>query len=240
MQVVILCGGKGTRMYPKTEEVPKPLMYVGDRPILWHIMKLYSRHGHKDFILLLGFRGDMIKEYFGKPENTEPDWDIEFLDTGLDTKKGQRIVMAKDLIKDDKFLLAYGDDLCDVNINDVIKFHEKNGKMVTLTSVRLASDFGIVDMDDDGTVKQFKEKPILDYWISGGYLVLNKEVIDYIGPGMDETDAFELLAKEGNVQAFKHYGFWRTMNTIKDMQKLNELWKKGELQKNLGVENSEN
>ena len=239
MQVVILCGGKGTRMYPSTEELPKPLIHVGDRPILWHIMKLYSKHGHKDFILLLGFKGNMIKEYFNKPENIEADWDIKFLDTGLDTRKGERIRMAKDSITGDKFLLAYGDDLCNVNINDVIKFHEKNGKTVTLTSVKLLSNFGIVEMDDNGTVKQFREKPVLDHWISGGYLVLNKEVIDHIKPGMDETDAFEALAAEGRVQAFRHDGFWKTMNTIKDMQDLNDMWKKGELQKHLGIENSE-
>jgi glucose-1-phosphate cytidylyltransferase len=239
MEVVILCGGKGTRMYPKTEEVPKPLMYVGNRPILWHIMKLYSRYGHKDFILLLGFKGELIREYFGKPENKEPEWKITFLNTGLNTKKGQRILKAKDCIKGDKFLLAYGDDLCSVNINDVIKLHEENGKMVTLTSVRLVSDFGIVDMDDNGIVRKFKEKPILDHWISGGYLVLNKDVLDYIGQDMDETDAFELLAADGKVQAFKHDGFWKTMNTIKDMQMLNEMWKKGELQKELGIENSD-
>ena len=238
MEVVILCGGKGTRMYPTTEKIPKPLIHIGKRPILWHIMKLYSKHGHKDFILLLGFKGEMIKEYFSKPENKEPDWNITFLDTGLDTKKGQRLVMAKDIIKGDKFLLAYGDDLCNVNINDVIKFHEENGKMVTLTSVKLVSNFGIVDMDEDGTVRQFKEKPVLDYWISGGYLVLNKEVLNYIGPNMDETDAFELLAKEGKVQAFRHEGFWKTMNTIKDMQILNEMWKRGELQKHLDIENN--
>jgi len=226
-------------MYPTTEELPKPLMHIGDRPILWHIMKIYSKHGHKDFILLLGFRGDMIKEYFSKPDNKEPDWNITFLDTGLNSKKGDRIRMAKDSINGDKFLLAYGDDLCNVNINDVIKFHEENKKAVTLTSVKLVSNFGIVDMDENGTVKQFTEKPVLEHWISGGYLVLNKEVIDYIKPGMDETDAFEVLATEGRVQAFRHDGFWKTMNTIKDMQDLNELWKSGELQKHLGIENSD-
>lgn len=238
MQVVILCGGEGTRMYPTTEELPKPLIYIGDRPILWHIMKLYSKHDHKDFILLLGFKGKMIEEYFSKPENREPDWNIKFLDTGLKTSKGDRIRMAKDLISSEKFLLAYGDDLCNVNINDVIKFHEENGKAVTIIAIKLVSNFGIIDMDGNGTVKQFKEKPVLDYWISGGYLVLDKEVIDYIKPGMDETDAFEQLAKEGKVQAFRHDGFWKTMNTIRDMQDLNELWRKGELQKHLGIENT--
>ncbi len=225
-------------MYPETEELPKPLLHVGNRPILWHIMKLYSKHGHKDFILLLGFKGDMIKEYFVESANIEPDWNITFLDTGIGTEKGERIRLAKDMINGDKFLLAYGDDLCNVNINDVIKLHEKNGKMVTLTSVKLTSNFGIVEMDETGTVKEFKEKPILEHWISGGYIVLNKEVIDYIKPGMDETDAFAALAAEGKVQAFKHDGFWKTMNTIKDMQELNNLWEKGELQKQLGIENS--
>jgi len=238
MQVVVLCGGKGARMYPTTEELPKPLMHIGDRPILWHIMKFYSKHGHKDFILLLGFKGEMIKEYFINPKNRDLDWNIIFLDTGIETKKGERIKMAKDLIKGDKFLLAYGDDLCNVNINDVIKFHEENGKMVTLTSVKLSSNFGIVETDENGTVKQFKEKPVLDHWISGGYLVLNKEVIDHIKSGMDETDAFETLAADGKVQAFKHEGFWKTMNTIRDMRELNDLWEKGELQKHLGIENT--
>jgi len=225
-------------MYPTTEELPKPMIHIGDRPILWHIMKLYSKHGHKDFILLLGFKGDMIKEYFTKSENIEPEWNITFLDTGLETSKGDRIRMTKNLITGNKFLLAYGDDLCNVNINDVIRFHEDNGKMVTLTSVKLLSNFGVIEMDGNGTVKKFKEKPVLDYWISGGYLVLNKEVIDYIKPGMDETDAFEVLTTKGAVQAFKHDGFWKTMNTIRDMQDLNEMWKKGELQKQLGIENS--
>jgi len=188
--------------------------------------------------LLLGFKGDMIKEYFVESANIEPDWNITFLDTGIGTEKGERIRLAKDMINGDKFLLAYGDDLCNVNINDVIKLHEKNGKMVTLTSVKLTSNFGIVEMDETGTVKEFKEKPILEHWISGGYIVLNKEVIDYIKPGMDETDAFAALAAEGKVQAFKHDGFWKTMNTIKDMQELNNLWEKGELQKQLGIENS--
>jgi len=235
MEVVILCGGRGVRMYPATEKLPKPLIEVGGKPILWHIMKLYSRHGHNDFILLLGFKGQMIKEYFSNPENTDSSWNITFLDTGFDTKKGERLRMAKDSIKGDKFLLAYGDDLCDVNINDVIKMHNENGKKVTFTSVRLVSNFGILEMEENGVIKNFREKPVLDYWISGGYLVMDKDVIDLIKPGMDETDAFDELAKAGEVQAFKHTGFWKTMNTIKDVQDLNDLWNEGELQKYLGT-----
>ena len=235
MEVVVLCGGKGTRMYPKTEEVPKPLLHIGDRPILWHIMKVYSKYGHKDFILLLGFKGEMLKEYFSKPENVEPDWNITFLDTGENTGKGDRIRMAKDCIKGDKFLLAYGDDLCNVDINDTIKFHEQNNKMVTITSIKLMSPFGIIETDDNGTVKKFKEKPVLDHWISGGYMVVDKKIMNHIEPGKDETDAFDKLAKEGLVQAYKHEGFWKTMNTIKDMQSMTALWKEGKLQKELGI-----
>jgi glucose-1-phosphate cytidylyltransferase len=235
MKVVILCGGKGTRMMPTTEELPKPLIHIGDRPILWYIMKLYAKHGHKDFILLTGFKAGMIEEYFGNPANVEPDWKITFMDTGVDASKGERLMKLNGLITDENFLLAYGDDLCNVNINDVIWLHEKNKKAVTLTAVRLASNFGIVDINEDGTIKQFREKPILDYWISGGYIVASSKIIDMLKPGMDETDVFEELAAQGQVQALKHYGFWKALNTIKDMQELNEMCKSGELQKHLGI-----
>lgn len=237
MQVVALCGGMGTRMYPRTEQVPKPLIYVGNRPILWHIMKLYAKFGHKDFLLLLGYKGEMIKEYFGNKDNVDSDWNIEFLDTGVNSRKGDRIRAAKDSIMGDVFVLTYGDDLCNVDINKVIDFHTKNNKMVTITSVRPLSNFGIIEMDEDGTVRTFKEKPILDHWINGGYMVIDKKVIDIIAPGKDETDAFEQLAKEGKVQAYKHHGFWKTMNTIADMDDLNKMWERGELQRSLGIEN---
>jgi glucose-1-phosphate cytidylyltransferase len=240
MQVVILCGGKGTRMLPTTERIPKPLIFIGNKPILWHIMKIYARHGHKDFILLLGYMGEMIREFFNKPENKEPGWNITFLETGVDTKKGQRILMAKDLIKGDNFLLAYGDDLCNVDINEVVRFHESNGDIVTITAVRPVSSFGVIEINDNNEVVKFKEKPVLSHWISGGYLVLNRKIFDHIKPGMDETDAFEELAKSraGSVRAFKHDGFWMTMNTIQDMNSLNDMWEKGELQKKLYPENS--
>lgn len=237
MKVVILCGGKGTRMLPTTEEMPKPLIHVGNRPILWHIMKLYSKYGHKDFILLTGFKAALIEEYFSNPQNVDPEWHITFIDTGLNATKGERLMALKGKLKDENFLLAYGDDLCSVNINDVIGVHEKNCKMVTITTVRLASPFGVVEMDDAGVISKFKEKPILDYWISGGYIVANSKIIDMIKPGMDETDVFEELAAQGQVQALKHYGFWKTMNTVKDLQDLNDLWSNGELQKELGIEN---
>ena len=227
-------------MLPTTEELPKPLIHIGDRPILWHIMKLYAKHGHKDFILLTGFKAKMIEDYFSDPQNVEPGWTIKFMDTGVDASKGERLMALNGVLKDENFLLAYGDDLCNVNVNDVIWMHENNKKMVTLTAVRLASNFGIVDMSEDGTIKQFREKPILDYWISGGYIVANAKVIEMIKPGMDETDVFEELAAQGQIQALKHYGFWKTMNTVKDLQDLNDMWAKGELQKELGIENNVN
>ncbi|MCX6820864.1 MAG: sugar phosphate nucleotidyltransferase [Candidatus Aenigmarchaeota archaeon] len=239
MKVVILCGGKGTRMLPTTEEMPKPMIHVGNRPILWHIMKLYAKNGHKDFILLTGFKASLIQEYFSNPQNIEPDWNVTFVDTGVDATKGERLMALKGKLKDEDFLLAYGDDLCNVNINDVIDVHQRNGKTVTITTVRLASPFGVVEMNEDGIISKFKEKPILDYWISGGYIVANSKIIDMIKPGMDETDVFEELAAQGQVQALKHYGFWKTMNTVKDLQDLNDLWSKGELQKQLGIENHE-
>jgi len=237
MEVVILCGGDGTRMWPYTQKVPKAMIPIGGRPILWHIMKLFAKNGHKEFKLLVGYKKSLIKKYFDNPKNTEPDWNIEYSNAGRGASKGKRIIEAykEGKIKGDNFILAYGDDLCNVNIDDVIKKHNENGKLVTLTSVKLVSDFGILELNGDDTVRQFREKPQLEHWINGGYIVMSKKVIsDYmIKNGGDETDAFEHFAKSGGVQVFKYDGFWKTMNTIKDMNILEELWKKGELQKQL-------
>ena len=231
MEVVILCGGKGTRLLPLTENTPKPLLYIGDRPILWHVMKLYAAKGHKDFVLLLGYKGDMIKDYFSNPGNIEKEWKITFVDTGIDTKKGDRIRMAKEKITGGNFILAYADDLSDVDINKVIDMHVNNKKVVTITAVKMKSIFGIIDIAGNGEVKGFIEKPELDVWISGGYIVLSRKIFEYLQPGKDETDAFGALAKLGMVQAYKHHGFWKTMNTIQDANELNEMWEKGELKK---------
>lgn len=231
MEVVILCGGKGTRLLPVTEKIPKPLFHIGDRPILWHVMKLYASHGHKDFILLLGYKGEMIREYFSKPENVEPGWNVKFVDTGLEATKGDRLRLAEKYIKGENFILAYADDLSDVNINKVIEMHKKNNKIVTITAVRLKSRFGILDMDENGEVRRFVEKPELNQWISGGYIILNKKIFDYLEPGKEETDAFEVLAKQGRVQAYRHDGFWKTMNNIQDANELNEMWRNGELKR---------
>jgi len=232
MQVVILCGGKGTRLLPKTEEIPKPLINLGGKPILWYIMKIYSKHGHKDFILCLGHLGDKIRKYFQNPENVEKDWDIRFIDTGLENSKGERLRKVKDYIKGDTFLVSYGDDLSDVNINEVIDFHKKNDKIATLTAINPIFQYGVLDTNDNDEIIGFKEKPKLEHWINGGYFVFSKKIFDYIEEGWDlERETFEALAKERQISAFKHTGFWKSMNTLKDTIELNEMWEKNDLKK---------
>jgi len=232
MQVVIFCGGEGTRLLPKTEKMPKPLIAIGEKPILWHIMKIYSMHHHTDFILCLGYLGNKIKEYFQKPENVEKDWNITFVNTGLKNNKGERLRMVKDYIKNETFLVSYGDDLSDVNINEVIKFHKKNNKIATITAINPTFQFGVLEMNENSEIIEFKEKPKLQYWINGGYFVFNKKIFDYIKDGWDlEKETFEALAKDRQISAFKHKGFWKSMNTLKDAMELNEMWKKNELKK---------
>jgi len=232
MQVVILCGGGGTRLLPKTEKIPKPLIPIGGKPIIWHIMKVYSHFGHKDFILCLGYLGNKIREYFQNPENVEENWNITFVDTGLKTTKGERLRRVKDYIKNEIFLVSYGDDLSDVNINDVIKFHKKNNKIATLTTVNPICHFGVIETNDNNEIIGFKEKPKLEYWINGGYFVFNKKIFDYMEEDWDlEKETFEALAKDRQISAFKHTGFWNSMNTLKDAMELNEMWKRNELKK---------
>ncbi len=232
MQVVILCGGKGIRLWPTTEKIPKPLIPVGDKPILWHIIKKYSRHGHKDFILCLGYLGNQIKEFFQNPKNVENDWNITFVDTGLNSSKAERLRRIQKFIKGSNFFVAYGDDLSDVDVNEVLKFHQKNNKIVTLTAVNPISNFGILEINGNTEIVKFKEKPKLNHWINGGYFVFNKRIFDFLKEGWDlETDVFDCLTKKREIVAFKHDGFWRYMNTLKDVNELNEMWKSGELQK---------
>lgn len=232
MQVVILCGGKGIRLWPMTEKIPKPLIPIGDRPILWHIMKKYSQQGHKDFILCLGHLGNKIKDYFQNPENVENDWNITFVDTGLNSNKAERLRRIQKFIMDDNFFVAYGDDLSDVDVNEVLKFHKKNNKIVTLTAVNPVSNFGILEINGNTEVAKFKEKPRLNHWINGGYFVFNKRIFNFLKEGWDlEKDVFEDLTEKRQIVAFKHDGFWMYMNTLKDVNELNEMWKSGELQK---------
>ena len=226
MQVIVLCGGKGTRLSEYTEEIPKPLINVGHRPILWHIVQMYKSYGHKDFIFCLGYKGEKIKEYF----KNEREVKIQFADTGIDTNKSERIQQVRRLIKDDDFFVTYGDDLSDVNINKLSEFHKKNKKIVTLTAVNLESPFGILELNKKNEVIGFKEKPKLEYFMNGGFYIFNKKIFKYMKKGYDlEKDVLREAAKSKQIAAFKHKGFWKSMNTLKDVIELNEIYNKGEM-----------
>jgi len=247
MQVVILAGGLGTRLREETEFRPKPLVDVGGHPILWHIMKIYAHYGFRDFIVCLGYRGNMIKEYFlnyeamnndfticlGRKnsiiyheEHREQDFNVTLAETGLETMTGGRVKRIKKYITDDLFMVTYGDGVSDVNIGKLLDFHKSHGKLATITTVRPISRYGILDVDHQGNVQQFTEKPQLDGWASAGYLILNRRVFDYIG-GDDcflEREPLERLAAEGQLMAYRHEGFFFAMDTYREYKYLNELW----------------
>ena len=225
MKVAILCGGKGTRLKELTEDLPKPLVEIGGKPIIWHIMKIYSHYGFNDFILCLGYKGKLIEEYFSKSSNKEQKWNIEFVDTGENSNKGQRVKKIEKYIKEDNFFVAYGDDVSDVNIKKVLEHHLKSSKIVTLTAVNPESQFGIMEINSSNEIIEFREKPKLDHWINGGFFIFSKKIFGYLKDNYDlETDAFGALVKEKQISAFKHDGFWKCMNTFKDTMELNELW----------------
>lgn len=221
--VVILCGGKGTRM--GCENTPKPMFKIGTKPILWHIMKIYASFGIKKFILLLGYKKEKIKEYFLK----QREWDIEFVDTGIDTNTGERIKKAKDFIKSDFFFATYGDGLADINLGGLLEFYLKHKKTAVLTSVRPYSQFGIMSIDSHtNIITHFEEKPILDHWVNGGFFVFGREVFNYIKDNdILEKDTLKRLVNHKQLAAYKHNGFWECMDTYKDNLLLNDLWDTG-------------
>lgn len=250
-KVVILCGGKGTRLCEGTEIRPKPLVEVGTRPILWHIMKIYSYYGYNEFVLCLGYKGAMIKEYFynyyflmndftvdlaknGEITyynlNEKVNWKVTLVDTGLNTLKGGRIKRIEKFISEDLFLLTYGDGVADIDINKIIEFHKKHGKIGTLTGVRPPSRFGDVVIEGD-RVLSFTEKPQASGGIiNGGFFVFNREIFDYLS--CDENCDFEIgvlekLAKEDNLRVYEHKGSWECMDTFREVVHLNELWNNG-------------
>ena len=222
MQVVILCGGKGTRLSEYTDKIPKPLIDVGGKPILLRIMEHYSNFGYNDFILCLGYKGNLIKDYFSKSDSQMK---IQFIETGLESNKAERIQKAKEFIRGESFFLAYGDDLSDVDINRLLKFHKKNKKIVTLTAVDLTSPFGIIKANKKWEVTQFREKPKIPQLMNGGFYVVEKRIFGCIKKGYDlERETFEYLARKKQISAFYHKGFWKSMNTLKDVIELNEMF----------------
>lgn len=226
IQVVILCGGRGTRMGDAARFIPKPMIKIGNKPILWHIMKIYSCWGFKNFILCLGFKGNKIREYF----KNKKEWNIKFIDTGLNTNTGGRIRKIQRYIKTDTFFVTYGDGLSDINLKRLLKFHKKKNKIATLTAVRPSSQFGIIELDGNSDlVTKFNEKPILDHWINGGFFVFEKEIFLYLNyDDILEKEPFTKLAKIKNLIAYQHKGFWECMDTYKDNLELNKMWKNGQ------------
>ncbi len=250
MQVVILCGGLGTRLREETEYRPKPMVPVGGRPILWHIMKIYAHHGHKDFILCLGYKGEVIKDYFRNyhwntsdvtlklgqnPEiryhNThdEEDWTVTLLDTGQDTQTGGRLKRALEHVRDETFLMTYGDGVSDHDINASIKFHEQHESLATVTAVKPSGRFGELAMDDD-IITGFKEKPDREnIYISGGFFVFDKSVGNYLNGDacILEKKPMEDITSENQLRAFKHDDFWQCMDTYREQQLLDGMWNSG-------------
>lgn len=250
MKVVILAGGFGTRISEESHLKPKPMIEIGEQPILWHIMKEYSHYGYNEFIICLGYKQYVIKEYFADyflhtsdvtfdlsnnemtvHNNASEPWKVTLVDTGLKTMTGGRIKRVKDYIGDETFMLTYGDGVSDVDINKLVEYHKSHGKIATMTAIGLDQRFGVLDIGEDGqTVKAFREKTKSDgSIINGGYMVLEPQIIDYID---DDTTVFEkkpleTVAAMGELMAYNHKGFWHCMDTQRDKMKLEEMWASG-------------
>ena len=226
MKVVILCGGKGERLKEHTEVIPKPLVEIGNKPILWHIMKLYAFYGFNNFILCLGYKGEKIIEYFTKNNNEK--WSIEFAKTGLETNTGGRIKKIEELIQGEDFMVTYGDGVSDLNIKKLLNFHKRHGKTATVTCTRFKSNFGILDIDNKNLVRGFNEKPFMDMWINGGFFVFNRKIFNYLDKDSTlERKPMQSLSKNKELVAFKHKGFWECMDTYKGTRILDEAWDSG-------------
>jgi len=247
MKILILAGGYGTRLSEETMVHPKPMVEIGGKPILWHIMKGYSHYGFNEFVILLGYKGYMIKEYFlnyflhqsdvtidiatnnVKVHNStcEP-WEVTLLDTGKDSLTGGRILRAKPFVGAEPFMLTYGDGVSDVNLHDLQKFHESHRKMVTVTTFQPEERYGIVSCEPNGRINEFLEKPTDNgSWINCGFFVCQPEIFDYLNKGdqtIFERDPLEKLAAQGELYTYKHTGFWKCMDTLRDKISLNKLW----------------
>ena len=229
MKTVILCGGLGSRLSEETKTKPKPMVKIGNDPILIHIMKIYQKYGFNKFILALGYKKNIIIDYFKKKKNKE--WDIEFVDTGKNSQTGNRLLkLKKKLIKEENFFLTYGDGLTDLNISKLLNFHKKNKKIATLTAVRPPARFGELKIQKAGLVKRFEEKNQINQgWINGGFFVFNKRIFNYLPKYqcMLEREPMVKLTKDWQLNALKHNGFWQCMDTLRDNKLLNKLWNSG-------------
>ena len=250
MKAVLLAGGLGTRMREETEFRPKPMVEVGGRPVLWHIMKLLGQQGLKDFVVCSGYKSEYIKNYFWNysamnqdftirlgdqssvnyhGEHDESDWAVTVADTGATTMTGGRVKRVQSHIGNETFLCTYGDGIADIDIDALLAFHRSHGRLATVTSVHPTSRFGVLEIDDDGLVRRFKEKPQVEGWINIGYFIFEPGVFDYLDDNsVLEQDPLHRLAQDGQLAAFRHEGFWQPMDTYREALILNELWDSGE------------
>lgn len=250
MKVVILAGGLGTRISEESHLKPKPMIEIGDMPIIWHIMKMFSKFGHNEFIICCGYKQYVIKEFFADyylhrsdvtfdftnenrlqvHSNASEPWKVTLVDTGLNTMTGGRIKRIKEYLNNEPFFMTYGDGVADINIKELADFHKNQKKTATLTAIKISARFGVLDINDDNTIESFREKSVDDgNYINGGFMVLQPEIFDYLD---DDTTIFEKkplerLAKEGQLSAYKHDGFWQCMDTLRDKLLLEELWNSG-------------
>ena len=247
MKVVLLAGGFGTRLSEETDLKPKPMVEIGGKPILWHIMKSYSQYGFNEFVILCGYKGYYIKEYFANYfrhqsdltvdlannsteyfNNKSESWKVTLIDTGLDTMTGGRIKRVENIIGNEPFMLTYGDGVADINISELVDFHKKHGKAMTMTSSQPAGRFGALSIEENNQVSKFMEKPKGDgAWINAGYFVCESKVFDYIVNGdgsVFEQEPLHNLAMDGEIFTYKHEGFWKPMDTLKDKNDLNDMW----------------
>lgn len=250
LKVVILCGGKGTRLREETEFRPKPLVEVGGYPILWHIMKLYAHQGFNDFVLCLGYKGDMIKQYFLNYQamnndftislgerrqityhgaHNEQDFRVTLADTGHETMTGGRLARVRRYLDTPLFMFTYGDGVADINLRELVAFHKSHGRIATVTTVHPLSRFGVVDIEGDG-VRRFVEKPRMESWTNAGFFVFDHRVFDYLEGGdacVFESEPMQKLASDGQMMAYRHDGFFFAMDTYREYLYLNELWSSG-------------
>ncbi|MCI0395125.1 MAG: NTP transferase domain-containing protein [Chloroflexi bacterium] len=251
--VVILCGGQGTRMRGETL-TKKELVRVGGRPIIWHVMRIFSAYGHNRFILTLGYQAEQLKRYFLEYEAMSrdltlqlgehdsqpqvqfhhdaghPAWEVLLVDTGLHTEKASRIAQVAGHLNGDRFFVAYGDDVSDVDLNALVAFHCGHGRLATITAVQIALPYGVVEADEAGLVTGFVERPRLPYWINGGFMLFERPALALMAEGDDvnlETEVLPELARQGQLMIYRHTGFWQSMNTMKDNLLLEELWQQG-------------
>ena len=246
MKALILAGGLGTRLREETEYKPKPMVEVGGRPILWHIMKNLSQQKINNFVVASGYKGESIKDYFLNYQarnndvtidlgqhskfiqhgsHNESDWSVTIANTGELTMTGGRVFKAKRYLDDQRFLCTYGDGLADIDLSELMKFHESHGKIATVTTVKPLSRFGIMDVNENGIVQQFREKPIMDGWVNAGFFIFESEIFEYLNEEcVLEAEPLAKLALSGQLAAYRHEGFWQPMDTLRESNFLNELW----------------